>query len=130
MSLPNLEESKLRSHSANVEHISQHLSSQDSVPSLRAGERVSLEPVAEKLELEKQELEKELTEVKAALESKTKAGAGRAETGQTNKAGAPGGAPRARAKGWVTWKENGKIMLAERQGAPSLEVGESDDEAI
>jgi len=58
------------------------------------------------------------------------AGAGRAETGQTNKAGAPGGAPRARAKGWVTWKENGKIMLAERQGAPSLEVGESDDEAI
>jgi len=39
------------------------------------------------------------------------------------------GAPRARAKGWVTWKENGKIMLAERQAAPSsLEVGESDDE--
>ena len=74
-------------------------------------------------------MEKELTEVKAALESKTKAGAGRAETGQTNKAGAPGGAPRARAKGWVTWKENGKIMLAERQAAPSsLEVGESDDE--
>ena len=73
MSLPNLEESKLRSHSANVEHISQHLSSQDSVPSLRTGERVSLEAVAEKLELEKQELEKELTKVKAALESKTKA---------------------------------------------------------
>ena len=68
-----LEESKQRSHSANVEHISQHLSSQDSVPSLRAGERVPLEAVAEKLELEKQELEKELTEVKAALESKTKA---------------------------------------------------------
>jgi len=43
--------------------------------------------------------------------------------------GAAAGAPRARAKGWVTWKENGKIMLAERQGAPSsLEVGESDDE--
>jgi len=61
------------SHSANVEHISQHLSSQDSVPSLRAGERVPLEAVAKKLELEKQELEKELTEVKAALESKTKA---------------------------------------------------------
>ncbi len=54
------------------------------------------------------------------------ADAGSAETGQTNTAGAPGGAPRARAKGWVTWKENGKIMLAERQGAPSSL--ESDDE--
>ena len=47
----------------------------------------------------------------------------------SNKAGATEGAPRTRAKGWVTWKENGKIVLAERQGAPSsLEVGESDDE--
>ena len=50
-------------------------------------------------------------------------------TSMTNQAGPPGGAPRARAKGWVAWKENGKIVLAERQGAPSsLEVGESDDE--
>ena len=50
-------------------------------------------------------------------------------TSMTNQAGPPGGAPRARAKGWVAWKENGKIVFAERQGAPSsLEVGESDDE--